>query len=75
MKVTVNHIAALKPDVERGQRTIQLAPGDTVKDLLSKIGVEESNVGILMVSGKQATFDQQLKDNDRVTIIPPIGGG
>lgn len=75
MNVTVKHFAALKSDVEQGQTTVQLDPDATVGDLLSKIGVEESDVGILMVSGKQATFDQELKDNDRVTIIPPIGGG
>ncbi len=75
MNVTVKHFAALKSDVEKGQATVQLAPGATVADLLSKIGIEESTVGILMVSGKHATFGQQLKDNDRVTVIPPIGGG
>jgi len=75
MNVTVKHFAALKSDVEKGQTTVQLAPGSTVGDLLSRLGLEESSVGILIVSGKHASFGQQLKDNDRVTVIPPIGGG
>lgn len=75
MKVTVNHYATLKRDAGPAPIEIELEPGATVSDLLSKLGIEQDDVGILIVSGKQATFGQILKGNDSVTLIPPIGGG
>ena len=75
MKVTVKHFATLKPD--SGQETLEvtLAQGATVGDVLSKLGIEQNKIGILIVGGKPATFGQKLKDNELVTLIPHIGGG
>ena len=75
MKVTVKHFATLKQDAGQAPIQVALDPGATVGDLLSKLGIEQDEVGILIVSGKQATFGQKLKRNDLVTLIPHIGGG
>lgn len=75
MKVTVKHFATLKQDAGQTPIEVELDPGATVSDLLSKLGIEQDDVGILIVSGKQATFGQTLKGNDSVTLIPHIGGG
>lgn len=75
MKVIVKHFASLKQAAGRGYMAVELAPGAKVSELLVKIGIEQDEVGVLIVSGKQATFGQELKENDRVTFIPPIGGG
>ena len=75
MKVTVKHFATLKQDASQAPIEIELDPGATVSDLLSKLGIEQDDVGILVVSGKQGTFGQKLKGNDVVTLIPHIGGG
>jgi len=75
MKVMVKHFASLKQDAGHGPMAVKLAPGATVGDLLSKLRIEQNEVGILIVSGKQATFGQKLKGNDLVTLIPHIGGG
>lgn len=29
----------------------------------------------LLVNGRWATEDEELKDGDRVTLLPPVGGG
>jgi molybdopterin converting factor small subunit len=75
MKVTVKHFATLKQDEGQARVEIELNPGATVSDLLSKLGIEQDDVGILIVSGKQGTFGQKIKENDLVTLIPHIGGG
>ncbi len=75
MKVTVKHFAALKPDAGQRPMEVELAHGAAVADLLSKLGIEQDKIGVLIVSGKQAVFSQKLKENDRVTLIPHIGGG
>jgi molybdopterin converting factor small subunit len=75
MKVTVKHLAKLRREGEKDFVEVESPPGATVVDLLSQLGMDQNDVGILMVDGAQATFDQKLKDNNVVTIIPNIGGG
>jgi len=75
MKVLVKHFAALKQDADQRPMEVDLDTEAAVGDLLSKLGIEQDDIGILVVSGKQATFSQKLKDNDTVTLIPHIGGG
>lgn len=75
MKVTVKHFGSLKQDPYHTPTEVMLASGATVEDLLAAIGIDKDDVGILVVSGKPATFGQQLRENDLVTLIPHIGGG
>lgn len=75
MKVRVKHFASLKKGAENGPVTVEIPDGALISDLMSKIGIKQDDVGILMVSGKQATFGHPLKENDVVTFIPHIGGG
>ncbi len=75
MKVTVKYFATLKPDADQRPNEVELAQGASVRDLLTKLGIEQDKIGVLIVSGKQATFSQTLEESDRVTLIPHIGGG
>lgn len=75
MKVRVKYFATLKPKANPGGEEVQLARGATVDDLLGILDIAQDDVGVLIVSGKQATFDQVLKADDLVTLIPHIGGG
>jgi len=75
MKVTVKHLAKLRREGEKDFVEVESVSGATVVDLLSQLGIDQDDVGVLIVDGTQATFDQKLKDNSVVTIIPNIGGG
>lgn len=75
MKVKVKHFATIKRAEDQDTLEIKLEPGATVIDLLTQLGIEKNDVGILVVDGKQATFDQKLQDKGHITIIPHIGGG
>ncbi|MFO8091426.1 MAG: MoaD/ThiS family protein [Desulfatiglandaceae bacterium] len=75
MKVTVKHLAKLKREGDKDFIEVDLASEATVIDLLSQLGIDQNDVGVLVVDGTQATFDQKLKDHSIVTIIPNIGGG
>jgi molybdopterin converting factor small subunit len=48
---------------------------DTVDCLLPVLDIKKEDVGILIVSGKEAGWGQKLYENDVVTLIPHIGGG
>jgi sulfur carrier protein ThiS len=54
---------------------VRLPDGARVSDLLAALGIAVADVGILMVNREDGRFDQELRDGDRVTVIPPIGGG
>lgn len=54
---------------------LELAPGATVDTLLEKLVIQRHEVEGVYINTKQATFQHQLKDNDRVTLLPFIGGG
>jgi len=75
MKVRVKHFATRKQDADHAPTWVQLDPEATVSDLLRTLGVEQDDVGVLIVSGKQATFEQELEEDDLVTLIPHIAGG
>ncbi|MHA2209922.1 MAG: MoaD/ThiS family protein [Candidatus Thorarchaeota archaeon] len=50
--------------------------GNTVNDLMKKLGIKEVQVQIVMVNGERIIeFDYRLEEDDLVVIFPPIGGG
>jgi sulfur carrier protein ThiS len=50
--------------------------GNTVNDLIKKLGIREVQVQIVMVNGERIIYyDQTLEEDDLVVIFPPIGGG
>ena len=75
MKVRVRYFASLRQEKGQAPMEVGLDPGATVGELLSELGIEQDQIGILIVSGKSATFGQKLNENDLVTLIPHIGGG
>lgn len=54
---------------------IHLPQGAKISDLLDYLGISEDEVGALVVDKRDGTFDQELKEDSFVTIIPLIGGG
>lgn len=74
MNVTVTLFETLKKQgPEAG--SVRLEEGARVTDLLSRLGISEDDVGILVINRRDARFDQVLEDGDIVTVIPPMGGG
>jgi sulfur-carrier protein len=54
---------------------VVLAAEATVRSLLTHLGIREQDVESVYVNGRGATFAQELFSGDRVTLLPPIGGG
>ena len=42
---------------------------------MAYLQISPREVGIAVVNSKDAVYSQPLQDGDRVTLIPPIGGG
>ena len=55
--------------------SVELPAGATATDLLIRLEINPSEVGILIINGKSGTLKDRLEKRDRVTLIPIIGGG
>ena len=54
---------------------MEFPEGSTPEEIMKTIGVPREEVAILLVNGLDGKFDQPLKDQDTVSIFPPVGGG
>jgi len=49
--------------------------GTTPGTIVTALGIDPDDVGVIMVNNRQADMDTALGDSDTVAIFPKIGGG
>jgi len=49
--------------------------GLKIQDVIDEIGVDSTKVSIMLINGVHQTADTLLKDNDKLYLFPPVGGG
>jgi sulfur-carrier protein len=55
---------------------VDLESGDSLTDLIGKLGIPEDDVHLAIVNGRPVhDRSQQLQHNDRIGLFPPVGGG
>ena len=74
MRVLVSLYSGLRSD-RFAEAEVELSEGAAVTDLLDKLQIPLQDVGIIVVNARSGTFQQKLQADDRITLIPPIGGG
>lgn len=74
MRVLVSLYSALRID-RFAEAEVELPEGVAVADLLDKLQIQMQDVGIVVVNARSGTFQQKLQADDRITLIPPVGGG
>ncbi len=47
----------------------------TPRDICTELNIPPDSVGILLINGFHAAFDDELKDGDLVSLFPPLAGG
>ena len=55
--------------------TLCLPEPATIRDAVRILGVPEPEIKLVFLNGAHASLTTALKDQDRVGIFPPIGGG
>lgn len=74
MKIEVRLFATFRQGREKKQ--ILDLPQDTrILEILQMINIEPEEVAILLLNGMDGSFDRKLKDEDVLSIFPPVGGG
>jgi molybdopterin converting factor small subunit len=59
-----------KPSVD-----LEIAPGETVGELLDRVGVPREQTRILLVNGRAAAPSDELSGGEQIGVFPAIGGG
>jgi molybdopterin converting factor small subunit len=79
MKISLKLIATyrqLLPEGTPGNTVeLEIAPGTTVEEVLSKFGVPLDETSVFVVNGRMPVEGQQLKEGDVVSAFPALAGG
>jgi len=57
------------------EKEMELPDAGSPADILTQLNIPTELVGILLVNGRNASFDQKLVAGNVVAIFPAIGGG
>ncbi len=50
--------------------TIEIKPGQTVKDLIESFGIPHTEIGLILSNSEIVDFSYQLNNQDRITVFP-----
>ena len=74
MKIEIRLFATLRNDrfkKENREVPVEMTPMGILNDL----DIPKEDVAILLINGRDGAFDQPLKEEDVLSIFPPVGGG
>jgi len=74
MKVEIRLFATFRDGRER-KYFLDLSEGTTTRDIVKMLKIDEEEVAILLINGRDGQLDTILKDNDVLSLFPPVGGG
>lgn len=74
MKVTAKLFATFRDGREKIQN-FDFHEGTIVEDIIRILGIEKSEIAILLVNGRDSKFERVLVDGDVIALFPPVGGG
>ena len=74
MNLEIKLFASLQKFMPNAEK-VDLDDNCTVLDLLKKIGINPSEVAIILVNGQHVELDQTLSEGETVAFFPPIAGG
>jgi sulfur carrier protein ThiS len=79
MRVSVKLIATyrqlLPPGTKGGCIELEVAPGSSVADVLSRFGVPLDESSVIVLNGLTVRLETQLSDGDTVSAFSAIAGG
>ncbi|PAB59866.1 MoaD/ThiS family protein [Anaeromicrobium sediminis] len=74
MNVEVRLFATLREG--RGKKVyFQLKAGLTPRIIIKELNIQEEDIAILLINGRDGDFDRPLMEGDYLSIFPPVGGG
>ncbi len=74
MNITVKLFASFRAG-RFGEQVRPYGEGATPGEIIAELGIDPSEVGVLLANGRHAAFDQALAEGDILSVFPLIGGG
>ncbi|GAA0706414.1 MoaD/ThiS family protein [Paraclostridium ghonii] len=74
MRIEIRLFATFREGREKKQ-ILQIKEDTTILQVLDMLGIDKEEVAILLLNGMDGSFDRKLKDEDVLSIFPPVGGG
>lgn len=79
MKIEVRLFASLVRYLPEGggghSNTLEIPDGITLGQVVKLLRIPEEMPAIHLINGRDAGFDQAVKDGDVVSLFPPLAGG
>ncbi len=75
IKVNLNFFVTLSVYLPKNNQSFAVPEGTTVEMLMQMLGIPDDSVKLIFVNGKMQDKTYSLKDNDRLGLFPPVGGG
>ena len=78
MRIEVRLYATLRrcrPERPDGRLEIELPEGATVLEAAVFLGLDPGEIHLVMINGVGRDLNQPLRQDDRLGLFPPIGGG
>ena len=78
MSVKVKLFASLREHRENKECikecSYDLNEGNTVADAAEKLQVQKDDIKIVLINGRDAEIDSEIKEGDVIALFPPTGG-
>ena len=73
MRITVLLGGNLRNESGEGRQEfeLELTSGSQVEDLLTRLGLPQDRIKMIMVNGRGATLQTEISKGDRVALFPP----
>ncbi len=75
IKIDLKLFATLSKYFPENSECFGVSDNTTVEKLISDLGIEREVVKLIFVNGKKQKGSYILKNQDRVGLFPPVGGG
>jgi sulfur carrier protein len=49
--------------------------GMKVIDICNELAIDKKDIAILLINGLDGSLEQEVNDQDTISIFPPVGGG
>ncbi|MFV0436568.1 MAG: MoaD/ThiS family protein [Desulfopila sp.] len=74
MRVTIKLFAYFRDNRFREENR-DVASRTQVIDIVGGLGIDQEEVGVLMINSRQCTMETELQEGDILAIFPVVGGG
>ena len=77
IKIQFDFVGTLKFEGYKSGQVIEIEDNISISEFLNNLGMskEKQKYIVAVVNGKDAKLDYKLKNNDKLSLFLPIGGG